>query len=257
MAVFSPLASTSEASMASQLDAVASVSRSNNFGYESSAKSSEGIKSSHNWYSAKMPAKKKPTAKERLAARKAAANAPATTRIVLVGFGDVGKNVAELLISTKTTEYNWAGVPCAVVAVADSRGAVYTDEPRGFDLSALLRHKRSGASVHTYGGEGAVAAVDAIVAVNTVEDFDVLFEASPVNLETGGVGLAGVKAALAKGKDAVLANKAPLVLAYAELHAAAAAQKCRLEFSATVCGGLPVSTSFLAAAKEFRHPQCA
>ena len=144
--------------------------------------------------------------------------------------------------TVRVPKYTWAGVPCSVVAVADSKGAVHTADPHGFDLVALLAHKRGGASVHAYEGQGAVQAVDAIEALTAVKDFDILFEASPVNLDTGGVGLAGVKAALAKGKDAVLANKAPLVLEYAELHAAAAAAKCRLEFSATVCGGLPVSS---------------
>ena len=46
--------------------------------------------------------KKKMTAQERVAARKAAANQPPTMRIVMVGFGDVGRNVAELLITTDT-----------------------------------------------------------------------------------------------------------------------------------------------------------
>jgi homoserine dehydrogenase len=55
-----------------------------------------------------------------------------------------------------------------------------------------------------------------------------------------------VRQALTVGKSAVLANKAPLVVAYDELTALASggASGCdpdeRLRFSATVCGGLPV-----------------
>jgi homoserine dehydrogenase len=49
-----------------------------------------------------------------------------------------------------------------------------------------------------------------------------------------------VRAALGRGKDAVLANKAPLVLDFAGLHTLARAQNAGLAFSATVCGGLPV-----------------
>lgn len=64
------------------------------------------------------------------------------------------------------------------------------------------------------------------------------------------MGLLAVKTALAAGKHAVLANKAPLVMAFDELCALAGRPAShlpggrdlppRLRFSATVCGGLPV-----------------
>ena len=66
----------------------------------------------------------------------------------------------------------------------------------------------------------------------------------------GGVGLTVVRTALAAGKHAVLANKAPLVAAFDEIATLAGrppagapgarAMPPRLKFSATVCGGLPV-----------------
>jgi homoserine dehydrogenase len=59
---------------------------------------------------------------------------------------------------------------------------------------------------------------------------DLLFEASPVNLQTGEPGLGAVRAALSRGAAAVLANKAPLVLAFAELHALAAANHAPLAY---------------------------
>jgi len=70
----------------------------------------------------------------------------------------------------------------------------------------------------------------------------------------GGIGLVSVRKALATGKHAVLANKAPLVVAFDELVELASRPSPRAEsasvlaptfvprllFSATVCGGLPV-----------------
>jgi homoserine dehydrogenase len=90
-----------------------------------------------------------------------------------------------------------------------------------------------------------------------------LIDLSPVNLDTGEPSLSLLRCALRRGVSAVLANKAPLVLDFAGLKAAAAhgtaartsgggekhvdaaaPRACsgppRLAFSATVCGGLPV-----------------
>ena len=70
--------------------------------------------------------------------------------------------------------------------------------------------------------------------------YDLLLEASPVNLQTGEPGLSAVRAALRRGIPAVLANKAPLVLAFHELQELARANSTVLGYSATVCGALPV-----------------
>jgi homoserine dehydrogenase len=59
-------------------------------------------------------------------------------------------------------------------------------------------------------------------------------------LQTGEPGLSAVRAALQRGIPAVLANKAPLVLAIQELRALAQQTGAGLGYSATVCGALPV-----------------
>jgi homoserine dehydrogenase len=71
-------------------------------------------------------------------------------------------------------------------------------------------------------------------------DCDLVLEASPVNLATGEPGLSVVRAALGRGIHCVLANKGPMVLAFAELHRIAKENSAGLAFSATVCGSLPV-----------------
>ncbi len=69
---------------------------------------------------------------------------------------------------------------------------------------------------------------------------DLVLEASPVNLQTGEPGLSVVRAALGRGLSVVLANKGPLVLAFAELQRLARENGAGLAYSATVCGALPV-----------------
>jgi homoserine dehydrogenase len=68
---------------------------------------------------------------------------------------------------------------------------------------------------------------------------DLLLEASPGNLKDGQPGLGCMEAALSRGMHVVAANKAPLVLAYPRLHELALAHGVRLQFDATVAGGLP------------------
>jgi len=155
--------------------------------------------------------------------------------LVLVGFGSVNQALARLLLDKRDTLSQKYGLTFTVVGVADSRGARYNDD--GLDLADLLAHKAAGHSVVTFpGGE---PLPDSLTLARTV-DYDLLLEASPVNLTDGEPAMGCVRAALNRGKSAVLANKAPLALDYAGLHTLARAQNAGLAFSATVCGGLPV-----------------
>ncbi len=69
---------------------------------------------------------------------------------------------------------------------------------------------------------------------------DIILDTTPVNLVDGGVGLACCRWGAQHGVHLVLANKAPLVLSYRELLDTARSSSSYIEFSATVCGGLPV-----------------
>jgi homoserine dehydrogenase len=68
---------------------------------------------------------------------------------------------------------------------------------------------------------------------------DLLLEASPANLEDGQPGLGCIETALSRGMHVVVANKAPLVLAFARLLTLAREHSVKLRFDATVAGGLP------------------
>ncbi len=158
-----------------------------------------------------------------------------TRRLILIGFGSVHQALAHLLITRQARLQQDYGLDLQVVGVADRGGAIMN--PQGLPLDALLAHKRAGHGVSTL--PQGTALPDARTLAR-MAGYDLLLEASPVNLKDGEPALSCVRAALLQGKGVVLANKAPLVLDYQGLHQLAREEGGILAFSATVCGGLPV-----------------
>lgn len=159
-----------------------------------------------------------------------------TIDLILVGLGNVHRQFLHLLDTRREVLAGQFGLQLRVVGVVDSRGAAV--DANGLDPAALLTHKLAGGSAAGFlpGGIDRGTALDVLAQVNA----DVLLEASPVNLQDAQPALGTVLAALDRGLNVVLANKAPLALYFQEVQRAAAATDSRLAFSATVCGGLPV-----------------
>jgi homoserine dehydrogenase len=155
--------------------------------------------------------------------------------VALVGVGSVGRNLLTILETRGERIARDHGLALRVVLAADSSGVALN--PTGFDAAALRTLKESGGHLRAL-----PAFVPGLTPAQALAETGcaLLFEASPVNLTTGDPGLSAVRAALAQGTHAVLANKAPLVLAFHELHDLAQQHGARLAFSATVCGALPV-----------------
>jgi len=155
--------------------------------------------------------------------------------LVLVGLGNVGRRFLRLLIERDDTLREKYGLAFSVHCVVDSSGVAVSDD--GFDLARLLEHKVCGLKLRELRGfdEGLTLAV----ALDSVQ-CDILLEASPVDLNTGNPGLSNCRIALDHGLHLVLANKAPLALAQAELDRLAADTDVGILYSATFCGGLPV-----------------
>lgn len=160
---------------------------------------------------------------------------PKTIDTALIGLGNVGRSFLRILETKGECIAAKYGLAFRITCVADSSGVAV--HAAGFDPAELRQYKESG---------GRVAGLSSYLPGRTPADaleeapVDLLLEASPVNLQDGGPGLAAVRSALSRGAAAVLANKAPLVLAFAELQALAQANNAPLAWSATVCGALPV-----------------
>jgi aspartokinase/homoserine dehydrogenase 1 len=153
------------------------------------------------------------------------------TDVVLLGFGRVGRALADLVAAG-------SGEEVRVVGLLDRSGYVF--DPRGLRRARLLglaRGKDRGALLADLGGRPARAAEAlAAVAAHAVSRpilVDVTAE------ETGDL----LRAALGQGFDLALANKKPLAgsaSAWEALFAAAATASRRIRFEATVGAGLPV-----------------
>jgi homoserine dehydrogenase len=169
-----------------------------------------------------------------------------TYRLTMTGLGNVGRSFLGILRSQETLLRDRYGLRFMVVGAADSGGAA--TDTAGLDSEAILAAKRDGRSVATLPGVGR-SGMSGLELVQTTTA-DLLLEATPVNLQHGQPGLDIVRAALARGMPTVLANKAPLVLAYAELAAMSdmagsttndqsSTRRPALRFSACAGGALP------------------
>jgi homoserine dehydrogenase len=155
-------------------------------------------------------------------------------RTILIGLGTVNIGLLKILIDKKTQIALEYGLAFTIVAVADSSGVAIN--PSGFSYEELILWKTASKKVNQLDGHRAISVENIAEEVAA----DLLIESSAGNLKTGLPGLAIVRNALNKGVSVVLANKAPLVFAFDELHDIARSKNAGLVFSATVCGGLPV-----------------
>lgn len=153
----------------------------------------------------------------------------------LVGLGHVNRNFLRILEMKAGRLADQYGLAFRIVAVADSSGVAVN--PAGFDPAATRQAKEAGTRVADLPGHQPGVTPGELAATLA---YDLAVEASPVNLQHGEPGLGVARAALRRGRTLVLANKAPLVLAFGELHDLATAHGGKLAYSATVCGALPV-----------------
>ncbi len=154
---------------------------------------------------------------------------------VLFGLGAVNIGVLKILISKRHELISKYDLEFKITGVADSSGVAINAD--GYDYDELISLKKYKGKVHSLKG------FDKQIASGDIVDFawaDLLIESSPGNLQDGNPGLSLAKKALQKGCPVVLANKAPLIFAFDELHKLSNEFGGGIAYSATVCGGLPV-----------------
>lgn len=136
-----------------------------------------------------------------------------TYKIVLIGLGNVGSNLLKILNREEKSLQERYGIKFSVVAVADIDGCAI--DKNGLSLQLLMQtlsQKKRVSHLPNIGKPN----MEAINLIREIE-FDILLEATPVNLENAEPGLSNVKTALTRGIHVVLANKGPVALAYKEL----------------------------------------
>ncbi len=160
-------------------------------------------------------------------------------KLAFLGFGNVGKALAELLLRKQADIERTTGVSYRVTGIATGHHGCAID-PAGIDLARALELARVGQPLEAL---GRCMAGDALAFIQHC-GADVLFETIPVNYESGQPAVDYIRAALAQGMHVATANKGPVVHAYRELTALAAVKGVKFYFESTVMDGAPVFALF-------------
>ena len=157
-------------------------------------------------------------------------------RIILIGYGTIGKSVSTILASRYADKAKDYGFNPKIVAISDVDGAVIN--PRGLSPENLEKIKQHGfpISADPEYGHPKMTALDVIESVEA----EVVVEVTPVNINTGEPALSHIIKAFKTGKHVVTTNKAPLALAMPALTELAEYNNVFLRFSGTVGGGTPM-----------------
>jgi homoserine dehydrogenase len=156
-------------------------------------------------------------------------------RIILVGYGVVGKGVTTILARRYLEKVKDYGFNPKIVAIADIDGAVIN--PRGLSPEKLEALKQiRPISSDTEFGHPEMSALDVIDSVEA----EVVVEVTPVNIRNGEPALSQITKAFKTGKHVVTTNKGPLALAMPALTELADFNNVYLRFSGTVGGGTPM-----------------
>jgi homoserine dehydrogenase len=159
-------------------------------------------------------------------------------RIALLGYGNVGRALIELLAEKEIVLREQHGLTIGVTGMLTrtSGGWLANDDEMGVNPAAALAMGwpsgglPASASASTGDGEAFAAAAPG----------DVLVELTTLDAQTGQPALDHMRAALAAGKSVVTANKGPIAHGYRELRALAEIRGVLLRFESTVMDGTPI-----------------
>ena len=158
-------------------------------------------------------------------------------RLLLIGFGAVGRGFAEILREkAQELRADYGFEPRIVGVVTGSRGSLY--RAAGLDVAALL-DIAEGDSLAQYPQQVGLLRGKSASDMIAPGAADALLECSPTNLDTAQPALDFCYRALDSRMHVVLANKGPVALDAANLAAKAARRGVQLRCEATVMAGTP------------------
>ena len=164
------------------------------------------------------------------------------SRLALLGFGNVGRALARLLLRKESELKEKYDLTFRVTGIATGKHGA-TIDPDGLDLENALALVEGGGSLSALTKIPVTGPLDFIRLVPA----DVLFENSPVNVDSGQPAIDHLKTALEGGMHAITANKGPVVYAYRELTILAQAKGRKFYFESTVMDGAPIFSLFRSA----------
>lgn len=169
-------------------------------------------------------------------------------RLGLIGFGNVGQGLAQILKESHDAYLLTYGLDLKITAVADAlKGCLY--DPNGLDVSLLLDKVSKDNSLKGLPTEK--AGWDALTMIRE-SNADVIVEMSYTDLKTGQPATDHLIEALNHKKHVVTTNKGPVALHYSQLEALAKTNGVQIGVEGTVMSGTPtlrLAREILAAGK--------
>ncbi len=161
-------------------------------------------------------------------------------RLSLVGFGNVGRALVELLAEKQETLRSEYGFTTLVSGIATRQHGMAIDE-NGIDIEKALQISRSGGSLNPLSSQPILETTDDFIHALPA---DVLFENSPVDQHHGQPAINHLRTALECGMHAITANKGAVVYGFDELTTLAQKNQRRFLFESTVMDGAPIFSLF-------------
>ena len=160
-------------------------------------------------------------------------------KLSFIGFGNVARNLARLLLRKQELLKSKYGVTFSFTGIATGRHG-FAVNPDGLDIQQALELMESGKSISPL----SIFYIEDSLSVIRHSNANIMFENSPVNTQTGQPAIDHIRKALELGMHAITANKGPVVHGYRELMALAKSKEKIFGFESTVLGGSPVFSVF-------------
>lgn len=159
-------------------------------------------------------------------------------RVAFLGFGNVGKALAELLLEKEHTlkeDYDLTIVPVGI----GTRSHGFAVSSKGVDLTKALELTRRGDPLDALHRGNPIEQGDTTRFLAEIPA-DLMFETTPTNPTNGQPALAYIHGILERGIHVVTANKGPVAFGYETLTALAERKEVGFLFESTVMDGAPV-----------------
>lgn len=163
-----------------------------------------------------------------------------TITLCLIGFGNVGRAFARLLLRKEKTLAQEFDLHILVTGILTGRHGRAIDSG-GINLTRALEMAEDGLPLTTLSADPEAPDGPAFVYACPAQ---VLLENTPVNHNTGQPAIACLRAGLEKGMHAITANKGAVVFGYSQLRALAEERGRRFLFESAVMDGAPIFSLF-------------
>ncbi len=160
--------------------------------------------------------------------------------LILVGFGNVGRALARLLLSKQASLETQYDITFSITGIATAHHGMAID-PGGIDIEKAIAAGEQGGTLNSFSSTPARGTVLEFIRACPGQ---VLFENSPVNHLTGQPAIDHLKAALEQSMHAITANKGPVVHGYATLTQLAREKGRKFMFESAVMDGAPIFSLF-------------